>query len=92
MSEIGATVERYLDEVQADEHWNCKATHLMAPNASKILLGWVSWVYETKVTTVVLGDNQDRSDSYMTGKCGMLFQSMGKLCFPQVCQEDSNAR
>lgn len=26
MSEIGATVERYLDEVQADERWNCKAS------------------------------------------------------------------
>lgn len=59
----------------------------MAPNASKILLGWV---YETKVTTVVLDDNQDRSDSYMADKSGMLFQLMGKL--PQVCQEDTNGR
>jgi len=75
VSEIGAGVERYLDEVQADECWSCKATHLMAPNASKI---WLGWVYETKVTTVVLGDNQDRRDSYMADKCGMLFQLMGK--------------
>lgn len=53
----------------------------MALNASKILLGWVGWVYETKVTTVVLGNNQDRSDSYVADKCGMLFQLMGKIMF-----------
>lgn len=78
MSEIGATAERYLDEVQADDCWNCKATCLVAPNANKILLSWVGRVYETEVTTVILGDNQDRSDSYMVDKCGMLVQLMGK--------------
>lgn len=41
---------------------------------------------------MVLGDSKDRIRSYMADKCGMLFQLMGKLCFPQVCQEDTNAR
>lgn len=54
----------------------------MPPNANKILLGWVGRVYETEVATVILGDNQDCSDSYRVDKCGMLVQLMGKLCFP----------
>lgn len=53
----------------------------MASNASKILLSWVGWVHGTKVTTVVLGDIKDHTDSCMAHEGGMQFQLMEKRVF-----------